>query len=96
MQVSAASWQAGMQYLLQAAESRHRAAMIEMARALDSGRTEEHDEGTLSNSRYVNFRISPWSDSAYVIQNVACHVKSEGEKNMLKGREIEAVVYTIS
>ena len=43
-----------MKYLLQAAESGHRAAMIEIARALDSGGAGElcAEEGSGSNSRY--------------------------------------------
>ena len=46
-----------MKYLLQAAESGHRAAMIEIARALDSGEAGElcadvEEEGSGSNSRY--------------------------------------------
>ena len=40
-----------MQYLLQAAENGHRAAMIEMARALDTGtEREERDDATGSTT----------------------------------------------
>ena len=58
-QGTAANHQQGMKYLLQAAESAHghRAAMIEIARALDSGEagelcTDVKEEGSGSDSRY--------------------------------------------
>ena len=56
-QAMSANHQTGMKYLLQAAESGHRAAMIEVARALDVGETGEcvdvEEEDSQSNySRY--------------------------------------------
>ena len=54
-QESASSHQTGMEYLLQAAQNGHRAAMIELARALDTGRTEEQENGSIQNdSRYIH------------------------------------------
>ena len=56
-QDTASSHQQGVKYLLQAAESGHRVAMIEIARALDSGEAGElcadvEGEGSGSDSRY--------------------------------------------
>ena len=54
-QESASTHQTGMEYLLQAAENGHRAAMIELARALDTGRTEEQENGSIqSDSKYIH------------------------------------------
>ena len=53
-----------MQYLLQAAENGHRAAMIEMARALDTGtEREEGDDAT-----------GPTTDTKYTTIYMYVHV----------------------
>ena len=49
LQLSSTSHETGLRYLLKAAESGHRAAMIETALALDSGEREE--------SRYISSNI---------------------------------------